>query len=332
MQTSMKSVIFNAPGDPDVLVWDKSPMPVIGADDVLIKVAAAGVNRADTLQRRGKYPAPADAGDVLGMEVSGEIVSVGADVRTWKTGDKVAALISGGGYAEYARAPALQCLPIPDGISMIEAAGLMEATVTVWANIFDGDRLKPGNIALIHGGASGIGTTAIQMIKAFGADVFVTASTDERCALCRDLGADLAINYKRDDFVSITLRESEDRGVDVVLDMVGGDYVARNIAALAEDGWHVSIATISGKDVNVDLRAVMMKRLKLTGSTLRHRSAPEKARLVRDVHEKVWPWVKSGKVKPLIYQVFNIKDAADAHKVMESGAHAGKIILEITSA
>jgi len=325
----MHAIEIRAPGGPEMLQWVECPMPQPAANEVLIKVAAAGVNRADILQRQGNYPPPEDAGDILGMEVAGEIAAVGAAVKRWKIGDRICALISGGGYAEYAKAPAEQCLPIPKQLSFIEAAGLPECLITVWTNIFETGHLQPGEAVLVHGGSSGIGTTAIQMVKAYGANVFVTAGSKEKCEACRKLGADLAINYKREDFVAAIERETQKRGVDVVLDMIGGDYVARNLALLTPQGRHVSIAVQGGKSATIDLWAIMRKRLTLTGSTLRHRSRTEKAQLMRRVEEKAWPWVMEDKVKPLIYKVFPVKNAAEAHKALESGSHIGKIVLEV---
>jgi NADPH:quinone reductase len=325
----MHVIEIRTPGGPEVLQWAARPMLQPALDEVLIKVTAAGVNRADVLQRQGKYPPPPDAGDILGMEVAGEIVAIGANVKRWKTGDKICALLSGGGYAEYAAAPEGQCLSVPKNISLTEAAALPECVITVWANLFEAGGLQPGQTALVHGGASGIGTTAIQMAKTFGAKIFVTAGNDEKCQACLKLGADLAINYNKEDFAAVIGRTTQKRGVDVVLDMVGGDYVVRNLSILAPEGRHVSIAAQGSKSATIDLWHIMRKRLVLTGSTLRHRSRTEKARLMRAVEEKAWTWVTTGKVKPLIYKIFTIKNAAEAHKLMESGAHIGKIVLEV---
>ena len=316
-------------GGPEVLQWAERPMPAPAPDEVLIKVAAAGLNRADLLQRQGNYPPPEGASDILGMEVAGVIAAIGGAVKKWKAGDKVCALLSSGGYAEYVTAPANQCLPVPPGLALRDAAALPEAVVTVWANIFEAGALKAGETVLVHGGASGIGTTAIQIAKAFAAKIFVTASSAEKCQACIKLGADLAINYKADDFVAAVERATDKRGVDVVLDMVGGDYVARNLSVLAPQGRHVSIAVQGGKNTAIDLWQVMRKRLIVTGSTLRHRSPEEKARLIKAVEEKVWPLVAAGRIKPLIYKAFAIKNVALAHKLMESGTHIGKIVLEV---
>jgi putative PIG3 family NAD(P)H quinone oxidoreductase len=331
LPSNMHVVEIREPGGPEVLQWAERPLPEMGASEVLIKVTAAGLNRADLLQRQGKYPPPEGASDVLGMEVSGVIAALGKGVTRWKIGDKVCALLAGGGYAEYVPSPEGQCLPVPENISLIEAAALPEAVCTVFVNVFEAGRLAPDETVLVHGGASGIGTTAIQMVKAFGAKIFITAGDDEKCVACKKLGADLAINYKSEDFVAAIMRATGARGVDVVLDMIGGDYVARNLAALAPFGRHVSISTQRGKSATIDLRDVMQKRLILTGSTLRHRPREEKARLLRAVEEKAWPWVAQGRLKPLIFKTFAIKNAVDAHKMMESGAHIGKIVLEVAS-
>lgn len=309
--------------------WTETATPQPTGDEVLIKIAAAGINRADTLQRQGKYPPPDGASHIMGLEVSGAVVEVGNRASRWKIGDKVCALLSGGGYAEYVNAPEGQCLPIPHNLSWGEAATLPETLVTVWANIFESGSLQQGETVLVHGGSSGIGTTAIQMIKLFGAKVFVTVGNEEKAEACRKLGADVVINYKSHDFVEEALKATGGKGVNLVLDMVGGDYVNRNLTALAPFGRHVSIATQQGRTANIDIRLVMQKRLTITGSTIRARPASEKARLVGEIERKVWPWVVSGQLKPLIYQSYPIKNASEAHKVMESGAHIGKIALEV---
>ncbi len=327
----MYAILCRGYGGPEVLAWVESPMPIMGVGEVLIKVAAAGVNRADILQRQGKYPPPEGASHIMGMEVSGEVVATAPDVQRWKVGDKVCALLSGGGYAEYVAAPEGQCLPLPQNISMIEAASLMETIVTVWANVFETAGLRKDETILVHGGSSGIGITAIQLAKIFGAKIFVTAGNDEKCFACQSLGADLAINYHDEDFVSAIMTATNKRGVDVVLDMIGGDYVTRNLSVLAPFGRHVSIATQKGSSVTVDMRQIMQKRLTLTGSTLRARPGEEKARLVREVEQNIWPLVEEKRFKSLIYQVVPIKNASEAHKVMESSAHIGKIILEVAT-
>ena len=317
-------------GGPEVFHWAERPILIPAADEVLIKIAAAGVNRADILQRQGRYPPPPGSSDIIGMEVAGEVAAVGKDVRRWKIGDKICALLGGGGYAEYATVPETHCLPMSHGISMIEAAGLVEAVITVWANVFEGGALQPGETALVHGGSSGIGTTAIQMIKLLASKVFVTVGNEEKAEACRKLGADLVVDYKKEDFVEAVKRQTAGQGVNVVLDMVGGDYVARNISLLAPAGRHVSIAVPGGRTASVDLFEIMQKRLVLTGSTLRHRSKEEKARLIKVVEAKIWPFVVANKLKPLIYRTFPIKNAGEAHKVMESGHHIGKMVLEVT--
>jgi len=316
-------------GGPDVLQWAERPLPMPVADEVLIHVAAAGVNRADILQRQGKYPPPPGSSDVIGMEISGTVVMVGQDVRRWKAGDKVCALLSGGGYADYAVAPEAQCLPVSGTLSLTQAAALPEAVVTVWANVFEGAALRPGETILVHGGSSGIGTTAIQMVKAHGAKIIVTVGNQEKAEACRALGADHVINYTQEDFVQAVMNETVGQGVDAVLDMIGGDYLPRNLSVLAQQGRHVSIAVQGGRKAAIDIFEIMQKRLIVTGSTLRHRSKEEKARLIREVEAKTWPLVASGQLKPLIYRTFPIKNASLAHKVMESGAHIGKIVLEV---
>lgn len=296
------------------------PVPKPGPGEVLIRVAAAGVNRPDILQRRGKYPPPPGVTDIPGLEVAG--------IRE-DTGEEICALLAGGGYAEYATAPAGQCLPVPKGLSMTEAAALPECVFTVWNNLFLRGGLKAGETALIHGGASGIGTTAIQMAKAFGARVIVTAGSAEKCETCRKLGADLAINYKNSDFVSEIKKFGG--GVDVVLDMVGGDYVSRSIEILNADGRFVSIAYLNGAVAEINIVQVMQKRLTLTGSTLRARPIAEKAALTRDLKEKVWPLIEAGKIRPVIFRTFPLAKAAAAHEALERGDHVGKIVLTAAS-
>jgi NADPH:quinone reductase len=305
------------------------PVPTPKSGEVLIKVAAAGVNHPDLLQRKGKYAPPSGVTHVLGLEVSGEIVSIGADTQRWKVGDKVCALLAGGGYAQYAVAPAGQCLPVPDGIDMRYAALLPEAVFTVWANLFEAGQLQQDDTVLVHGGSSGIGIFSIQMARAMGAKIIVTVGGPDKATACLKLGAALAVSYKTDDFYKAVLDYTDGRGVDVVLDMIGGDYVPRNLASLGMFGRHVSIATQQGSKVEVDIRTIMNKRLVLTGSTLRPRSVKEKTRLAGQVEAHVWPWIVAGKVKPLLYQSFLLENAAQAHKVMESGAHIGKIGLDI---
>ena len=325
----MFSIICSEPGSPEVMQWGHSPVPDISGDEVLIQVAAAGVNRADCLQRQGRYPPPEGVSATLGLECAGVVVAKGSRVTEWTEGDRVCALLSGGGYAQYVAVPQGQVLPIPDGLSWAGAAALPEAIVTVWANVFEDGKLKPEETLLVHGGSSGIGTTAIQMVRLSGAGVMVTAGNDEKCAACDRLGASLSINYKAHDYVDAVARATKGCGVDIVLDMLGGEYVGRNLLTLAPLGRHISIATQHGKTAAVDMRLVMQKRLTLTGSTLRGRSPAEKARLVARVRDKIWPWVTNGSFKPLIYKEVSIKNASGAHKMMESGQHIGKIVLEV---
>ncbi len=309
--------------------WLEGPLPLPSSGEVLIKVKAAGINRPDIMQRQGNYPPPLGASDILGLEVSGEIVALGKSVKRWKTGDRVCALLSGGGYAEYALAPEGQCLPVPFGLSFVEAAALPECVFTIWANLFEAGALQANDIVLLHGGGSGIGTTAIQMTKAQGARIFVTVGSDKKADACRKIGADLTINYKRDDFVEVIERETAKHGVNIVIDMIGGDYIERNLSLLAPQGRHVSIAVQHGLKASIDLWAIMRKRLILTGSTLRPRSLEEKDRLRAALEAKIWPWIAGGKIKPLIYKTFSIKQVVEAHKMMESGVHIGKIVLEV---
>jgi putative PIG3 family NAD(P)H quinone oxidoreductase len=294
------------------------------AGEVLIRVRAAGVNRPDLVQRAGFYPPPPGSPETLGLEAAGEIVSVGAGVSRWRAGDRVCALLPGGGYAEYALAPEGSALPIPAGLKLAEAAALPETVFTVWANVFESGALEPGERFLVHGGASGIGTTAIQMAAARGAQVFATAGDNAKVALCERLGAKAAINYKTEDFEAV-LREAG--GVDVILDMVGGSYVQKNLNILADGGRLVMIAFLQGPRAELDLMRLMMKRLTLTGSTLRGRSTQEKARLAREVERHVWPWIEAGKVRPVIDSTFPLERAEDAHLRMMANAHAGKIVL-----
>lgn len=332
LSSTMYAIQCLETGKPEDMIWVKHPMPSVANDEVLVQVAAAGVNRADCLQRQGRYPPPEGASSIVGLEISGRIVAVGEAVTSWRIGDDICALLSGGGYAEYVAVPQGQCLPKPPHMSWAEAAVLPECLATVWSNVFEIGDLKPNEIALIHGGTSGIGTMAIQMIKLFGAQVFVTARSDEKCAACDALGANLSINYKVHDFVSVIEHATKGRGVNVVLDMVGGDYVNRNLLVLAPLGRHVSIAFLQGRHATLDMRAIIQKRLTVTGSTLRARTKAEKAKLVASVTEKVWPWVVQGHLKPLIYNVWPIKNALEAHKVMESGQHIGKMALEVLPA
>ncbi len=316
-------------GGPEVLVPAERPRPVPGTHDVLIKVAAAGVNRPDVMQRKGGYPPPPGASDIPGLEVAGTIVEVGASVREWRVGDEVCALVSGGGYAEYCAAPAPQCLPIPRGLDAVAAAAVPETFFTVWTNVFDRGRLISGEWILIHGGSSGIGTTAIQLARAFGARVLTTAGSDEKCAACERLGAERAINYRTTDFVAAVNEATGGRGVDVVLDIVGGDYVQRNLSSLALEGRLIQIAVMSGRTAEIALTPILQRRLTITGSTLRPRSVAEKGAIAKALRQHVWPLLESGVVKPIVYATFPLLAAAEAHRVMESSEHIGKLVLVV---
>ncbi len=305
-------------------------VPVPAAHQVLIKVAAAGVNRPDVMQRKGLYPPPPGASDIPGLEIAGTVVEVGESVSHLKTGDTVCALVTGGGYAEYCLASAPLCLPVPEGLSLAEAAALPETFFTVWSNVFDRARLAPNETLLVHGGGSGIGTTAIQLAKAFGATVYVTAGSDDKCQFCCALGAEAAINYREQDFVEKILELTANRGVDVILDMVGGDYLPRNITCLGTDGRLVQIAVQNGVKAELNLWNVMLKRLTITGSTLRARDDAFKAAIARKLYDKVWPLLAAGTLKPIIHRIFPLDDAALAHELMESSQHIGKIILQVS--
>ncbi|MBE9666976.1 NAD(P)H-quinone oxidoreductase [Mucilaginibacter boryungensis] len=325
----MKAIIITQPGGPEVLELTERPKPMPGNGEVLIKVHAAGINRPDVAQRKGNYPPPPGAPqDIPGLEVAGTIEAVGSNVTRWKVGDKVCALVIGGGYAEYCSAPEGQCLPVPDNLSFVEAASLPETFFTVWSNVFDRARIQPGESLLAHGGSSGIGVTAIQMAKALGNKVYVTAGSDEKCKFCDDLGAYKAINYKTQNFRDEINRLTDGKGVDVILDMIGGDYTPNNLQCLANDGRLVIINTMNGKDVQVDLSLVMRKRLTITGSTLRNRDVEFKSAIAKELEKHIWPLLQSEKIKPVIYKVFPANEAADAHRLMESSEHIGKIVLE----
>jgi putative PIG3 family NAD(P)H quinone oxidoreductase len=323
----MLAIEIREPGPPDVLTPVERPIPVPGVGDVLIKVVAAGVNRPDVAQRQGTYPPPPGASDIPGLEVAGTVEQIGGEVREWRVGDHVCALVAGGGYAEYCAAPAPQCLPIPRGMSEVEAAAIPETFFTVWTNVFDRARLIPGESLLVHGGSSGIGTTAIQLAHAFGASVFATAGSAEKCAACEQLGATRAINYRNEDFVAVIHDATDGRGIDVILDMVGGGYFPRNVEALAIGGRLVQIATLGGPKSQIFLPAVMHRRLTITGSTLRVRSVAEKGAIARSLRQQIWPLLDDGRVRPIVYKTFPIRAAADAHRLMESGEHIGKIVL-----
>jgi NADPH2:quinone reductase len=326
LPTSMTAIGIKAPGGPEVLVPEKRPVPTPGAGEILVQVAAAGVNRPDVMQRQGLYPPPPGASDIPGLEIAGEILALGANVKRWKIGDRVMALVSGGGYAEYCLAHESHALPV-SRLSMVEAAAIPETFFTVWHNMVERGGLKSGETFLVHGGTSGIGTTAIQLAKALGARVITTAGSDEKCNACRELGADLAINYKTEDFVSATKAASGDKGADVILDMVGGDYIARNYEAAAVEGRIVQIAFQGGPKAEVNFMRMMLKRLHHTGSTLRSRSIADKDAIRAAVEAKALPLVVAGKVKPVIYKTFLFEQAAAAHALMESSAHIGKIVL-----
>jgi NADPH:quinone reductase len=316
------------PGGPDVLRAAERPDPVPGAGELLIRVEAAGVNRPDVMQRAGKYPPPPGASDILGLEVAGTVAALGPGVSGWSVGDRVCALVTGGGYATLCVAPAPQCLPIPVSLDMVAAAALPETFFTVWSNVFERGRLQAGESALFHGGSSGIGTTAIQLAVARGARVFVTAGSDEKCLTCEALGAHHAINYRRDDFVAAIARLTDNRGVDLVLDIVGGSYVARNLEVLAKDGRLVSIGFMEGEPTAlVDLRRVLGRRLTITGSLLRPRPVSEKGAIAEALRREVWPLLERGTVRPVVHRTFPLADASAAHRLMESSEHVGKIVL-----
>jgi putative PIG3 family NAD(P)H quinone oxidoreductase len=328
----MKCIEISAPGGPEHLVPAERPDPVPGPDDVLIRVAGAGVNWPDVLQRRGLYPPPAGASDIPGLEVSGTIAAVGARVGQWRVDDSVVALVAGGGYATLCVAPARQCLPAPASIDLVSAAAIPEAFFTVWTNVFERGRLRAGETALFHGGSSGIGTTAIQLAAARGATVLATAGTDEKCRACEEIGAMQAINYRTADFVEAVRQLTDGRGVDLVLDIVGGGYVARNLQCLAIDGRLVTIGFMSGQsDATVDFRRVLSRRLTITGSALRPRTIEEKGEIAMALRREVWPLIDRGQVKPIIHRVFPLSEAADAHRLMESSSHVGKIVLTTRS-
>lgn len=325
----MKFIAIKNPGGVDQLELQTIATPQPNDDEVLIRVYAAGINRPDILQRQGVYPPPADASPILGLEAAGEIIACGANGQRWNVGDKVCALVNGGGYAEYAIAPADQCLPIPNGFSYVQAAALPETFFTVWHNLFQRAQLKAGETLLIHGGSSGIGTTAIQLARAFGAQVFATAGSAEKCTAISALGA-TAIHYREQDFFAVVKEQTQRQGVDVILDMVGGDYVQRNFSAAAKDGRIVNIAFLQGSKVHVDFMPLMLKRLTLTGSTLRAQSAQAKAVIAHELEENVWPLLNNKTIAPVIDSVFPFEQVAAAHERMESNQHIGKIILDLT--
>ena len=329
--STMAAIEILAPGGPEVLRLTQRPSPKPGPGEVLIRVIAAGVNRPDVMQRQGHYPPPPGAPDIPGLEVAGLVVGVGESVSSIRPGDRVCALVAGGGYAEYCVAPARQCLPIPRGLDFIEAAGIPEAFFTVWSNVFDRGRLAAGESLLVHGGSSGIGTTAIQLAHARGARVLATAGSPEKCKACERLGAERAINYRCEDFVEVVRELTGGRGVSVILDMVGGDYFARNLEALAVEGRLIQIAFLKGPRAEINLALLMQRRLTLSGSTLRPRSVEEKGAIAQAVHKEIWPLIEAGRVRPVIQATFPLAAAAEAHRLMETGSHIGKIILEVSS-
>jgi len=325
----MTAIAIKAPGGPEMLVPEERDVPKPGATDILVKVAAAGVNRPDVMQRKGNYPPPPGAPDIPGLEIAGEVAAIGDGVKRWKIGDGVTALVAGGGYAQYCLADEAVALPVPKGFSMVEAAALPETFMTVWHNVFQRGGLRAGETILVHGGSSGIGTTAIMLAKAFGAKVIVTAGSPQKCDACKKLGADFAIDYKTADFVATTKEATGGRGADLILDMVGGDYAERNHDAAAVEGRIVQIATQQGFKVTINLLKLMQKRLTHTGSTLRPRPVADKAMIARDLEAKAWPLLAAGKIKPVIDSTFPFREASKAHARMESSAHVGKIVLEV---
>jgi len=325
---TMTCIEITEPGGPDVLATTTRPVPTPGPGDVLIRIQAAGVNRPDCIQRLGHYAPPEGVTDIPGLEVAGEIAALGADVTGLSVGERVCALVAGGGYAEYVAAPALHVLPVPANLSIIEAAALPETFMTVWTNVFERAALNAGETFLVHGGSSGIGTTAIQLAATLGARVMTTAGSAEKCQACLDLGAERAVNYREEDFVDVA-KDFGKGGIDVILDMVGGDYIQRNIKAAAPDGRIVNIAFLQGAKVEVNFMPLMLKRLTLTGSTLRSQSIARKADIVRQLKTTVWPLLEAGRIKPVIFETLPLRDAAAAHTLMESSRHIGKIMLHV---
>ena len=329
LPATMRYVAMREPGPPDVLAIAEGPVPQPGPSDVLIRVRHAGVNRPDCIQRAGHYPPPPGASPIIGLEVAGTVVAIGANVVGWDVGDEVCALTPGGGYAEYCVAPAGHCLPLPSGLSLLEAASIPENAFTVWHNVFERGKLAAGETILVHGGTSGIGYTAIQYARAFGARVIATVGSDDKAAFCRKIGADHAINYKTHDFVAEVATLTNKRGVEVILDMVGGDYIARNLRCIALEGRLVIIAFLHGSRVEVDWMPIMLKRLTVTGSTMRASPVERKVAIAAALRERVWPLYASGRVMPVIHRVFPLADAAAAHALMESSQHVGKIMLDV---
>jgi putative PIG3 family NAD(P)H quinone oxidoreductase len=329
LPSTMTAIAIRAPGGPEVLVPETRPVPTPGAGEILVKVAAAGVNRPDVMQRRGLYPPPAGATDILGLEVAGSVVACGEGVTRWKAGDQVTALVIGGGYAQYCIAVEGHALPVPQGVAAAEAAAMPESFFTVWHNVFERGGLAEGETLLVHGGSSGIGTTAIQLAKSFGAHVIVTAGSAEKCEACRKLGADVAVDYKTEDFVAAVKQATGGKGANVILDMVGGDYIERNYEAAAVEGRIVQIAFQASPKATVNFMRIMLKRLHHTGSTLRSRANADKTAVARAIETQVWPLVATGKVRPVMDKTFPLADAAAAHARMESSQHIGKIVLTV---
>ena len=325
----MIAIEIREPGDPNVLVPVERPVPEPADGEVLVKVAAAGVNRPDIFQRRGRYPPPPGVTDIPGLEIAGTIERIGPNVHGFRAGDAVCALVAGGGYAEFCTAPAPQCLPVPHGLDLTSAAAIPETFFTVWHNVFERGRLQAGESLLVHGGSSGIGTTAIQIARARGSRVFTTAGSADKCAACERLGAERAINYRSEDFVAVVKQATGGRGVDVIVDMVGGEYFARNVDALAVEGRLVEIATLAGVKAEMNIQTIMQRRLTVTGSTLRARPVADKGAIAAAVRTHVWPLLESGTVKPIIFKTFPLREAAAAHALMESSQHIGKIALTI---
>ncbi|HEY5919485.1 MAG TPA: NAD(P)H-quinone oxidoreductase [Chryseolinea sp.] len=327
----MRAVVITTPGDADVLHLANRPEPMPMEHEVLVEVKAAGVNRPDIAQRKGHYPPPPwTSQDIPGLEIAGTVVSLGDNSSRWKVGDKVCALVSGGGYAEYCTVPEGQCLPIPSNLSFVEAASLPETVFTIWSNVFDRGKLKKGESLLVHGGASGIGVAAIQLAKVFGSKVYVTVGTDEKCAFCEKLGADKSINYRKENFPDVIKRVTQNKGVNVILDMIGGSYTNDNLDVLADEGRLVLINSMAGEHADVKLSTIMKKRLVITGSTLRARDTAFKSNVAQNVEQNVWPLLRNSKVKAIVYKTFPLEQAAAAHWLMESSNHIGKIVLEIS--
>ena len=325
----MRAVEIAKPGGPEVLQPVERSLPSPKPGEILVKVAAAGVNRPDVLQRMGLYAVPPDASDLPGLEIAGEVVSIGSQVKSTKVGDKVCALVHGGGYAEYCTTPEVTALPVPKGLSFVEAAALPETTFTVWGNVYDRAKLVPGETLLVQGGSSGIGTTAIQMARATGNRVFATAGSEEKCAACVRLGAEKAINYKTQDFLEEVKAATGGKGVNVILDMVGGDYFPKELKCLADDGRLVFIAFLRGPKTELDINELMRRRLTVSGSTLRPRTVEFKGYVAKNLREKIWPLIEAGRIKPEIYKTFSLENASEAHRLMETSQHIGKIVLTI---